>query len=235
MIDNYGILYSVSIGTEQYTVDGKTITNSFLKYDQLIYVPADVDLSEKALTIPNACTVGANAFSGNSTLKTIILGKKISMVANSFANCADLEIYYLGSRIDFEDAGYLDDVNYKDNNGYATNDAFATAISDSKIYYYSRDMVGESEYVFWHYKSGLDEQTQAPLTYDSAVDPAVPDALNGSPVIYQDNDLLENYGYQYQLAKDSEGMYYQNDAGAWVIETNNFGEQQFIIDFWNKD
>jgi hypothetical protein len=235
MIDNYGILYSVSIGTEQYTVDGKTITNSFLKYDQLIYVPADVDLSEKALTIPNACTVGANAFSGNSTLKTIILGKKISMVANSFANCANLEIYYLGSRIDFEDAGYLDEVNYKDNNGYATNDAFATAISDSKIYYYSRDMVGESEYVFWHYKSGLDEQTQAPLTYDSAVDPAVPDALNGSPVIYQDNDLLENYGYQYQLAKDSEGMYYQNDAGAWVIETNNFGEQQFIIDFWNKD
>lgn len=229
ILDSYGILYSVNIGSETVSVDGATTTTRFLNYYQLIYVPTGIDLTGKTLTIPNECTVMPYAFAGNDTLDTIVLGRKVSMVAHSFDGCKDLTILYQSGRVDYEDMGYLNESNFVDANGEETNIAFKNA----KVYYFSEDMIESDEYKFWHYKSALDDQTGAPLTYDSSVDSKVPAALNGSPVIHQDNDLLANYGYEYQLAVNEEGEYYQDAAGNWVIQTNNFGESQFVIAYWN--
>lgn len=229
ILDQYGILYSVNLGSETVSVDGVTTTTRFLNYYQLLYVPTDIDLTGKTLTIPNGCTVMPYAFAGNDTLSTIVLGRRVSMVDYSFDGCTNLTILYQSGRVDFEDMGYLSEDNYKDNNGYDTNLAFR----DAKVYYYSEDMIESDEFDFWHYKSALDPQTDAPYTYDSSIDSRVPAALNGSPVIHQDNDLIANYGYEYQLAVNDDGVYYQDAAGNWVVQTNNFGEDQFIYEIWD--
>jgi hypothetical protein len=228
-IDKYGILYSIGIGSETVAVDGVSTKTHFIQYNNLIYVPADIDLSNKSLTIPNGCTVMPYAFSGNDSLTTIILGLKVTMVDYSFDGCAnDLTILYQGDRVSFENNKFDDKANFEDENGYETNMAFKNA---SKCYY-SESMVDSSEYKYWHYKPALDDQTQAVLTYDSTVDSRVPAALNGSPVLWQDNDLEDNYGYEYQLAVNEEGMYYQENGG-WVIQKDNFGNNMFVVAYRN--
>ncbi len=228
-IDEYGILYAIGIGSETVAVDGVTTTTRFIQYNDLIYVPSDIDLSNKPLTIPNGCTVMPYAFSGNDSLSTIILGRKVNMVDYSFDGCANpLTILYQSDRISFEDNKFLDEANFKDENGYETNMAFKNAT----ICYYSETMVDSSEYKYWHYKPALDDQTQAVLTYDSTVDSRVPEELDGSPVLWQDNDLEDNYGYEYQLAVNEEDMYYQEN-GSWVIQKDNFGNNMFVVAYWN--
>ncbi len=231
IIDEYGILYGVNIGSETITVDGVTTTTRFIQYNSLIYVPSDIDLSNKTLTIPNGCTVNPYAFSKNSTLKTIILGRKVSMVGNSFDGCNDLTILYQSGRIDFEDLGYLDDKNFVDANGYETNLAFKNA----QVYYFSEDMISSDEYKFWHYKSAIkDAATGDKHTYDAATDERVPSALDGETVFYQDNEYLANFEYEYQLWVNPEtGKYEQDEYNNWIRETNNFGEDQFVIEYWN--
>lgn len=232
IIDKYGILYSASISYNDEKIDGKTIRKYFLKYDELIYVPSGVVLSDKILTIVDDCKINPYAFSANDTLKTVILGKKISMVARSFDGCNDLTIYYQGSRIDYENAGYSDEnnPNYKDEYGADTNMAFKNAT----VYYYSEDMVESDEYEFWHYKSAIsDFATGAKYEYEYTPENEVPEELDGITVIHQDNELEDNYGYEYQLAINPDtGKYYKDEVGNWVIQTNNFGEKQFIVARW---
>ncbi len=238
-VDEYGILYSVSSAYTQSSKDGVTMTNYFIQYAQLIYVSSDVDLSDKTLTISDATNIASYAFTGNPTLTTIVLGRKVKMVANSFDGCDNqLTILFNGNRAEFEDDGFDSESNFLDANGYPTNMAFKNA----DVYYYSTSPVGaDEEYVYWHYKSALDDQTGAVLTYDATVDPRAK-YLDGMPVIYQDNDLEENYGYEYQLAtrleyNEAEDIYeelYYQENGAYVIQTDNFGNNMFVVDYWNK-
>ena len=237
ILDNYGILYYVKLATKGVNIDGKDVRISYVDYYQLIYVPSDIDLSDKTLTIPDGCTVSAYAFTGNNTLTSLELGAKVSLVPYSFDNCSSLKyIYYQSSPVAFEDNGFKDDKNFVDNNGYATNLDFKNA----EVYYFSKDIIDSEEYIYWGYESALDGETQAQLTYDMTVDSAVPYELDGQVVFYQDNDLRENYGFQYELAKKyneetEQDEYYKDQYGNWVFETNNFGEKQFIFKFWNKD
>ena len=238
ILDNYGILYYVKLATKGVNIDGKDVRISYVDYYQLIYVPSDVDLSDKTLTIPDGCTVSAYAFTGNDTLTTLELGAKVSMVPYSFDNCTNLEsIYYQSSPVAFEDNGLKDKKEFfVDNNGYATNVEFQNA----EVYYFSKDIIDSEDYIYWGYESALDSETQAQLEYDMTQDSAVPYELDGQVVFYQNNELRENYGFQYQLAKKyneetEQDEYYKDQYGNWAFETNNFGEKQFIFKFWNKD
>lgn len=237
ILDNFGILYYAKLATKGVNIDGKDVSISYIDYYQLIYVPSDIDLSDKTLTIPDGCTVSAYAFTGNPTLTSIELGAKVSMVPYSFDNCSSLKnIYYQSSPVAFEDNGFNDEKNFIDNSGYATNLDFKNA----DVYYFSKDIIASEDYIYWGYESALDDETQAQLEYDMSVDSAVPEELDGQVVFYQNNDLRENYGFQYQLAKKyneetEQDEYYKDQYGNWAFETNNFGEKQFIFKFWNKD
>ena len=70
------------LATKGVNIDGKDVSISYIDYYQLIYVPSDIDLSDKTLTIPDGCTVSAYAFTGNNTLTSLELGAKVSMVSS---------------------------------------------------------------------------------------------------------------------------------------------------------